>query len=129
LYPGQYTYNSAVIRLAEGVSKVFYWKEILDSNQQGAVDISTNKIVVPPDCCNFCGKKKHSDKKDCPARENKCSCGVKGHFRRLCYRDGNPRHPRLAKSSGKDDSKEKEDTKTKLETGQSIHESYFNIQL
>ena len=60
---------------------------ILDSSQQTAMGISTykkglNKIVVPPDCCRNCGNKKHSDRNDCLAKENLCSCGKKGHFRR-----------------------------------------------
>ena len=104
-------------------------QEILDSSQQVAAGISTykkglNKIVVPPDCCNFCGQKKHSDKKDCPAKYFNCSCGIKGHYRKLCFRNGKPRNPQ--RSGGKNDHK-KEDKEAKPETEHSIHESCFSI--
>jgi hypothetical protein len=71
---------------------------ILDTSQQVVTGISTykkglNKVVVPPDCCGNCGKKKHSDRKDCPAKDNTCSCGIKGHFRKYCYRDDKKRNP------------------------------------
>ena len=66
---------------------------VLDTNQQVAAGISTykkglNKIVVPSDCCARCGNKQHSDwRKDCPAKDFCGSCGIKGHFRKFCYRD------------------------------------------
>ena len=104
-------------------------QEILDGSQQVAAGISTykkglNKIVVPPDCCISCGQKKHSDKKDCPAKDINCSCGVKGHYRKLCFRNGKPR--KAPRGDGKSDTK-KEDNEAKPETGHSIHESCFSI--
>ena len=91
-------------------------QEILDSSQQVAAGISTykkgmNKIVVPPDCCNFCGQKKHSDKKDCPAKYFNCSCGIKGHYRKLCFRNGKPRNPQ--RSGGKNDHKKEDNVHPK----------------
>ena len=74
---------------------------ILDTSQQFVAGISTykkgkNKIVVPPDCCARCGNKQHSDwRKECPAKDFECSCGIKGHFRKYCYRDGKKRNPRV----------------------------------
>ena len=105
-------------------------QEILDGSQQVAAGISTykkglNKIVVPPDCCISCGQKKHSDKKDCPAKDINCSCGVKGHYRKLCFRNGKPR--KAPRGDGKSDTK-KEDNEAKSETGHSIHESCFSIK-
>jgi hypothetical protein len=63
---------------------------ILDTSQQVVTGISAykkglNKVVVPPDCCGNCGNKRHSDRKDCPAKDNVCSCGIKGHLRKYCY--------------------------------------------
>jgi hypothetical protein len=81
---------------------------ILDNSQQVVTSISTykkypNKVIVPPDCCGNCGNKRHSDRKDCPAKDNVCSCGIKGHLRKYCYRDGKKRNPQ---SGGKEDHQE-----------------------
>ena len=56
---------------------------ILNTSQQVVTGISTykkglNKVVLPPDCCVNCVNKRHSDRKDCPAKDNTCSCGIKG---------------------------------------------------
>ena len=58
---------------------------ILHTSQQTTMAFSTyrkwlNKIVVQPDCCANCGNKRHSDRKDCPAKDYLCSCGKRGHF-------------------------------------------------
>ena len=35
--------------------------------------------------CRYCGRKQHSDRKECPARRATCNkCGVMGHFARVC---------------------------------------------
>ena len=43
------------------------------------------------DQCKNCGEKRHKSKDQCPAVENKCSCGLKGHFKRYCYTGGKPK--------------------------------------
>jgi predicted Zn-ribbon and HTH transcriptional regulator len=65
---------------------------IFDTNQQVVTSISTNKknlnkVVLPPCSCGNCGNKRPSDRKDCPAKDNECSCGIKGHLRKYCYRE------------------------------------------
>ena len=102
---------------------------ILDGNLQAVAGISTykknlRKSKVPPDCCNSCGQKKHSDTSDCPARDNKCSCGGTGHFRNICMYDGKPKRH----FGGKQETNSAEDT-DKAEVGHSITESCFGIML
>ena len=40
--------------------------------------------------CSRCGMKSHEDPDDCPAKDNLCSCGVKGHLTNMCFRNGKP---------------------------------------
>ena len=40
--------------------------------------------------CSRCGMKSHEDPDDCPAKDNLCSCGVKGHLTNVCFRNGKP---------------------------------------
>jgi hypothetical protein len=99
---------------------------VLDSNQQVVKVITSykkglNKVVVPPDCC---GNKRHSDRKDCPAKENMCSCVIKGHFRKYCYRDGKKRN---AQSGGGGKKTTQEKTETKEETSHGIGETCFTL--
>ena len=54
------------------------------------------KIKIPRDCCTGCGKKKHSDKTTCPAKDTVCPCGRTGHFPHLCFRKGKPLKPKMA---------------------------------
>jgi hypothetical protein len=82
-----------------------------------------NKVVIPPDCCGCCGNKRLSDRKDWPAKDNMCSCGIKGHFRKYCYRDDKKRNPQ----SGCGKKTTKEETETKEETSHGIGESCFNL--
>ena len=98
---------------------------VLDTNQQVVHVVSSykkglNKVVVPPDCCGCCGNKQHSDRKDCPAKDNLCSCGIKGHFRKYCYRDGKKRN---AQSGGG----AKKTTQEKTETSHGIGETCFTL--
>ena len=98
---------------------------ILDTNQKGVNGVSTykkglNKVVMPPGCC---GNKRHSDKKDCPAKDCLCSCGIKGHFRKYCYRDCKKRNPQ----SGGGKKTTKKETETKEDTSHGIGESCFNL--
>jgi hypothetical protein len=101
---------------------------VLETNQQVVNNVSTykkdlNKVVVPPDCCRCCGNKLHSDRKDCPAKDNLCSCVIKGHFRKFCYRDGKKRKAH----SGGGKKTTKEETEIKEETSHGIAESCFNL--
>ena len=102
---------------------------ILDGNQQAISVLSTykkglKKFKVPPDCCLNCGQKKHSDTSDCPAKDNKCSCGIIGHFRNICMYDGKPKRN---KGVGKQETK-KEESDSKEETSHGIEEHCFSLQ-
>ena len=55
------------------------------------------RIKIPKDCCIGCGKKKHSDKTTCPAKDAVCPCGRTGHFVHLCFRKGKPRKSKSVK--------------------------------
>ena len=103
-------------------------QEVLDTNQQQNASISTykkglKKVAVPPDCCPCCGNKKHSDIKDCPAKDTTCSCGIEGHFRKYIYHDGKKRNPRSGDSK-KDTGKVEE---AEQETDHSISDGCFNL--
>ena len=55
-------------------------QEVRDTNQQQNADIPTykkglKKVVVPPDCRPCCCNNKHSDRKDCPAKEYSAAAG------------------------------------------------------
>ena len=88
------------ITLAVAQETTMRSQEILDTTQQMAASVYTykkglKKIVVPQDCCTRCGNKQHSDwSKECTAKDFVCSCGIKGHFRNFCYRDGKKRKPK-----------------------------------
>jgi hypothetical protein len=84
-----------------------------------------NKVIVPPDCCGNCGNKRHSDRKDCPAKDNACSCGIKGHFRTYCYRDGKKRNPQ---SGGGKKTTKNDEADSKEETSHGIGENCFSLQ-
>ena len=105
---------------------------ILDTTQQVAANISTykkglNKVVVPPDCCARCGNKQHSEwRKECPAKDFVYSCGIKGHFRKYCYRDGKKRNPQ---SGGGKKITKNDETDSKEETSHSIGEDCCSLQL
>ena len=103
-------------------------QEVLDTNQQQNASISTykkglKKVAVPPDCCPCCGNKKHSDIKDCPAKDTTCSCGIEGHFRKYIYRDGKNRNPRSG--DGKKDTSKVEEAKQ--ETDHSLSDGCFSL--
>ena len=58
----------------------------LDSDQTGAA-ISTYKKGLQSnkasnEQCKNCGEKPHNNKSQCPATDNKCTCGITGHFKR-----------------------------------------------
>ena len=55
-----------------------------------------------------------------------CSCGIKGHFRKYCYRDGKKRNPQ--RGVGKKTTKIDE-ADSKEETSHSIGEDCFSLQL
>ena len=51
---------------------------------------SLKKIGIPEENCGSCGKKPHKDSDDCPAKDNICTCGVKGHLTTTCFKGGKP---------------------------------------
>ena len=66
--------------------------DTLDGDQTGAA-ISTYKTGLQSnkasnEQCKNCGEKIHSNKSVCPAADNKCTCGITGHFKRLCFTGG-----------------------------------------
>jgi hypothetical protein len=88
---------------------------------------SPNKVVVPPDCCARCGNKLNSDwREDCPAKDFACSCGIKGHSRKYCYRDGKKRNPQ---SGGGKKTTKKDESESKEETSHGINENCFSLQV
>ena len=65
-------------------------QETFNTTSQAVEGISAYKeeqkrIKMPPDCCKYCGNKKHSDKNSCPAKDTVCTCGKTGHYRHLCF--------------------------------------------
>ena len=54
--------------------------------------------------CRNCGESRHKTKDQCPAVNSKCSCGVKGHFRRLCFTEGKPKKKKERNSSKDEES-------------------------
>ena len=125
-----YYFQVSFFRLISTVHLQQRSQGILDSNQQSAMAISTykrqqlNQIEVPADCCRNCGNRKHSDRKDCPAKGNTCSCGKTGHFRKCCYRDGKKK----GSGGGRNGKKEKEESETMEENNQGIGETCCNLQ-
>jgi hypothetical protein len=83
-----------------------------------------NKVVVPPDCCGCCSNIRHSDRKDCPTEDNLCSCGIKGHFRKYCYRNGKKRMHKVVVVAIRSPRRRQE---TKEETSHGIGESCFAL--
>ena len=85
----------------------------------------TSKIRIPRDCCTGCGKKKHSDKTACPAKDTVCSCGRTGHYEHLCFRKGKPRKPKMAKEKIENEAKEQT---SNTESSNLLSESCFHLQ-
>ena len=75
------------------------------------ITIYRNKVVVPQDCCTHCGNKRHSVRKDCPAK--------------YCFRDGKKRNPQ---SGGGKKNTKKDDTDSKEETSHGIGENCFSLE-
>ena len=49
------------------------------------------KPKLSPKECRNCGGTKYKSKDECPAAENKCPCGIKGHDRRYSFTWGKPK--------------------------------------
>ena len=101
-------------------------QETFNTTSQAVEGISAYKeeqkrIKIPPDCCKYCGNKKHSDKNSCPAKDTVCTCGKTGHYRHLCFSRG--RKPKAPKPK-----ETKEKTDEAAETGNFLSASCFNIQ-
>ena len=48
------------------------------------------KIGIPEENCGRCGMKPHKASEDCPAKDNICTCGAKGHLTTTCFKGGKP---------------------------------------
>ena len=68
-------------------------------------------------------------RKECPAKDFVCSCGIKGHFRKYCYRDGKKRNPQSVGGGNGKKTTKKEEADSKEETSHSIGEDCFSLQL
>ena len=68
------------------------------------------KVKIPKDCCIGCGKKKHSDKTACPAKDSVCPCGRTGHYVHLCFRGGKPRKAKREKETVKSETEDQSGT-------------------
>ena len=85
----------------------------------------SKRVQIPRDCCIGCGKKKHTDKTTCPAKDTVCPCGRTGHFPHLCFRKGKPRKPKKLKQTVE---VETEDQSGQTESSNLLSESCFRIQ-
>ena len=98
--------------------------DTLDTDHSNAAISAYKKAVLRPklsdEQCKCCGERKHRNRSECPARENKCSCGILGHFKRFCFSGGKPK-----KRRDKQDKREKKDSE---ETG-NVLEDCFNISV
>jgi hypothetical protein len=92
---------------------------ILDTSQQVVIGISTYKKGLN------CGNKRHSDRKDCPAKDNVCSRGIKGQFRKYYYTDGKKRNQQ---SGGGKKTTKKDKADSKEETSHGIGKNCFSLQ-
>ena len=102
-------------------------QDTFSSNTKELEAVSADKQErkkIPKDCCRACGKKKHDDRNNCPAKDAICSCGRTGHYQHLCFRKGKPRYNLRSKVETPKDSKET----TAEETGNGISASMFSIQ-
>ena len=98
--------------------------DTLDTDHSNAAISAYKKELSRPklsdEQCKCCGEKKHRNKSECSARENKCSCGILGHFKRYCLSGGKPKKRR--------DPQEKREKKDSEETG-NVLEDCFNISV
>ena len=82
--------------------------DILDTDQTSAAVSAYKKEQLKPklspkDCRN-CGEKRHKSKDECPAAENKCPCGITGHYKRYCFTGGKPKKQKKDKEEDSDNS-------------------------
>ena len=80
------------VKMAEAKETAKKSVDTLEAEQTPAAISAFKKQLLCPkvleDQCRNCGEKRHKSKDLCPAIENKCSCGLKGHFKRYCYTEG-----------------------------------------
>ena len=66
--------------------------ETLETDQTSAAVSAYKKELLKPklsrEDCRNCGEKKHKNREECPAAENKCPCGITGHYKRYCFTGG-----------------------------------------
>ena len=83
------------VRMAEAKETLKKSVDTLEAEQTTAAISAYKKQLLRPKAlenqCRNCGEKRHKSKDQCPAVENKCSCGLKGHFKRYCYTGGKPK--------------------------------------
>ena len=96
--------------------------DTLDSDQTGAAISAYKKNLQSSkssnEHCKNCGEKSHSSKSQCPAIDNKCTCGITGHFKKSCFTGGKPKK------------RKEKSTKKEEETGNAIlndFECVFNL--
>ena len=111
------------VSMAEARETAKRCQETMESDQHTAALSTYKKDLLKPkisaDQCRCCGEKRHKDKSDCPAIDNECSCGRKGHYKRFCFSGG--------KKKIRKDKQEREEAKKKDETGNVI-EAMFGIK-
>ena len=83
------------VKMAEARETAKRSVDTLDTDQTSAAISAYKKGLLNPklskEQCRNCGEKRHRNKNECPATDNKCSCGVKGHFKRYCFTGGKPK--------------------------------------
>ena len=85
----------------------------------------SGRIKILKDCCICCGKKKHSDKTTCPAKDAACPCGRTGHYVHLCFRKGKPTKPKRVKEKEEIGAEDQSDN---TESSNLLSETCFRLQ-
>ena len=66
--------------------------DMLDTDQSHAAVSDYKRELFKPKLsskeCRNCGEKRHKSKDECAAAENKCPCGITGHFKKYCFTGG-----------------------------------------
>ena len=98
--------------------------DTLDTDHSNAAISAYKKELSRPklsdEQCKCFGEKKHRKKSECSARENKCLCGILGHFKMYCFSGGKPKKRR--------DPQERREKKDSEETG-NVLEDCLNISV
>ena len=92
-------------------------QEGMETDQQNAALSAYKRDLLKPkltaDQCWCCGEKRHKTRSDCPAKENKCPCGLTGHYKKFCFSGGKTR---VRKEKSETDEANQEEEGNTMET-------------